>query len=131
MSWISRALLPVSLQRRVRNSICSHGYQVARDGLRRPPGAAGRRHATVALVPHWGEFDQEALFLTTLEYETPVFAWLEENVADTYDLILEIGANAGLYTVFFDALLKNAPAAASPKAACRRVLSRPVRPIDG
>lgn len=114
MSWISRTLLPVSLQRRVRNSVCSHGHKWPEMGF----GAHRVRLGTgteVALVPHWGEFDQEALFLTTLEYETPVFAWLEDNVADTYDLILEIGANAGLYTVFFDALLKRAPAAASRK----------------
>lgn len=60
----------------------------------------------MALIPHWNEFDQEALFLNTLEYEEPVFRWLEDNVADSYDLILEVGANAGLYSVFFDALFK-------------------------
>lgn len=58
------------------------------------------------MIPHWKEFDQEALFLNALEYEVPVFRWLEANVAATYDLVLEIGANAGLYTVFFDALFK-------------------------
>lgn len=60
----------------------------------------------VNLIPHWNEFDQEALFLNALEYEVPVFRWLEANVAATYDLVLEIGANAGLYTVFLDALFK-------------------------
>lgn len=61
----------------------------------------------VALVPHWNEFDQEVLFLNTLEYETPVFRWLEDNVPESYDLILEIGANAGIYSVFFDALFRS------------------------
>ena len=74
----------------------------------------------VALIPHWDEFDQEALFLNALGYETPVFRWLEENVAASYDLILEIGANAGLYTVFFDALWKNSPA---PEGRSRRIVS--------
>lgn len=65
------------------------------------------RRTEVALVPHWNEFDQEALFLSALEYEAAVFRWLEANVATTYDLVVEIGANAGLYTVFFDALFKD------------------------
>lgn len=119
MSWTSRTLLPVSLQRRVRNSICSHGHKWPEMGFRAHRVRLGTA-TEVALVPHWDEFDQEALFLTTLEYETPVFAWLEDNVADTYDLILEIGANAGLYTVFFDALLKHALLKRTPAVASRK-----------
>jgi len=104
-SWVSRRLLPVSLQRRVRNSICSNGHDWPEmDFAPRRVRLGGRTE--VALVPHWNEFDQEALFLNALEYEVPVFRWLEANAATTYDLVLEIGANAGLYTVFFDALFK-------------------------
>lgn len=72
----------------------------------------------VCLIPHWNEFDQEALFLNVLEYEVPVFRWLEANVAATYDLVVEIGANAGLYTVFFDALFKG-----SARAGRSRIVS--------
>lgn len=75
-------------------------------------------HTEVTLIPHWNEFDQEALFLNALEYEAPVFRWLEANVAATYDLILEVGANAGVYSVFFDALFK-----AGPVATTRRIVS--------
>jgi FkbM family methyltransferase len=116
-SWISRGLLPVSLQRRVRNSICSNGHDwPAMDFAPRRVLLGARTE--VALVPHWNEFDQEALFLNALEYEAPVLRWLEANVAQTYDLILEIGANAGLYTVFFDALFN-----ADPSPHGRRIVS--------
>lgn len=116
-SWVSRTFLPVSLQRRVRNSICS------RDQTWPDMDFAARRvrlgaRTEVALIPHWKEFDQEALFLSVLEYEVPVFRWLENNVAETYDLIIEIGANAGLYTVFFDALFKR-----SARAGTRKIVS--------
>lgn len=104
-SWVSRRFLPVTLQRRVRNSICSNGHDWPKMDFSPRRVLLGAR-TEVALIPHWNEFDQEALFLNALEYEVPVFHWLEANVAATYDLILEIGANAGLYTVFFDALFK-------------------------
>lgn len=116
-SWISRRLLPVSLQRRVRNSICSNGHEWPKMDFGPRRVLLGGR-TEVALIPHWKEFDQEALFLSALEYEVPVFRWLEANVSETYDLILEIGANAGLYTVFFDALFK-----AGSGATKRRIVS--------
>ena len=118
-SWISRTLLPLPLQRRVRNSICSNGHKWPEMAFAARRVRLGAR-TEVALIPHWDEFDQEALFLNALEYETPVFRWLEENVAASYDVILEIGANAGLYTVFFDALWKNSPA---PEGRSRRIVS--------
>jgi FkbM family methyltransferase len=60
----------------------------------------------ISLIPHLGEFDQTALFLKTLDYEAPVFEWLATNAAMKYDLIIEIGANIGVYTVFLDALTR-------------------------
>lgn len=107
----------MSLQRRVRNSICSYGHKWPDMDFAPRRVRVGAR-TVVALIPHWNEFDQEALFLNALEYEAPVFRWLEDNVAATYDLILEIGANAGLYSVFFDALFKG-----SPSARKRRIVS--------
>jgi FkbM family methyltransferase len=56
------------------------------------------------LVPHAGEFDFDALFFNTLDYEAEVFAVLQPRLAN-YDAVVEIGANVGLYTLFFAALL--------------------------
>ena len=62
----------------------------------------------IRLIPHLGEFDQAVLFKKRLDYETPVFCWLERNAVD-YDLVIEIGANIGVYSVFLDALIKSRP----------------------
>jgi FkbM family methyltransferase len=63
----------------------------------------------VSIVPHLGEFDQSALFRKQLDYEAPVFAWLADCALNEYEEIIEIGANIGIYTVFLDALIRNAP----------------------
>ena len=52
----------------------------------------------IRLIPHLGEFDQVVSFKKRLDYETPVFCWLERNAVD-YDLVIEIGANIGVYSV--------------------------------
>jgi len=52
----------------------------------------------IRLIPHLGEFDQAVSFKKRLDYETPVFCWLERNAVD-YDLVIEIGANIGVYSV--------------------------------
>jgi FkbM family methyltransferase len=59
----------------------------------------GTRHA-VRLVPHAGEFDFDALFFRQLVYESEVFVVLESRLP-RYDAIIEIGANVGVYTVYF------------------------------
>lgn len=120
LSWISRNLLARSAQRRVRNAICSYGHQWP-DFAFAPRRVRVGTRTRIALIPHWGEFDQEALFLSALEYEVPVMRWLEDNVGMTYDLVIEIGANAGLYTTFFDALMKAAPV--FPDGRERRIVS--------
>jgi FkbM family methyltransferase len=66
-------------------------------------------HTSIRLHPHLGEFDQAALFRKALDYERPVFAWLEANAAERYRAVIEIGANVGVYTVFLDALIKSSP----------------------
>ena len=65
------------------------------------------RDTETLIVPHLGEFDQRALFSKRLDYEEPVFRWLSDNFPEKYDLIVEIGANVGVYTIFLDALAKN------------------------
>jgi FkbM family methyltransferase len=52
------------------------------------------------IVPHVGEFDFDALFYTALRYENEVFAVLRRRMSQ-YDVVVEIGANVGIYTVFF------------------------------
>lgn len=52
------------------------------------------------LVPHTCEFDMRALFGRDLHYEPDVFAALDR-VMQSYDAIVEIGANVGVYTLFF------------------------------
>jgi FkbM family methyltransferase len=63
----------------------------------------------IRLNPHLGEFDQAALFRSKLGYEVPIFAWLERHAPGRYDAVIEIGANVGIYSVFFDALIKRCP----------------------
>ena len=59
----------------------------------------------IAIVPHLGEFDQDALFYKQLKYEREMFVFLEGNI-DKYDAVLEIGANVGVFSVFFFQVMK-------------------------
>jgi FkbM family methyltransferase len=83
----------------------------------------------IRLVPHLGEFDEAALFSKRLGYEAAVFVWLQANAPHRYDLIIEIGANVGVFTVFFDALaqrgsrLKSITAFEPSREAYARLLS--------
>ncbi len=52
------------------------------------------------LIPHPGEFDFRALFSMSLDYEQEVFEVLSARM-NLYDSIVEIGANVGVYSVFF------------------------------
>lgn len=54
----------------------------------------------VRLQPHSGEFDFEAVLGGRLEYEKEVFAILDQRLP-RYDSIIEIGANVGLFTLYF------------------------------
>jgi FkbM family methyltransferase len=63
----------------------------------------------INLKPHLGEFDGVALFSNQLGYEPAIFAWLERHASDRYDAVIEIGANVGVYSVFFDALIRDCP----------------------
>ena len=64
----------------------------------------------IRLRPHLGEFDQAALFHRRLAAEDPfIFNWLERHAAARYDAVIDIGANVGLYSLFFDALIRRAP----------------------
>jgi FkbM family methyltransferase len=55
---------------------------------------------SILLVPHLGEFDFFALFQSRLRYEREVFTLLNERIGE-FDAVLEIGANVGIFTLFF------------------------------
>ena len=84
----------------------------------RPRSVIVGARTEVMLTPHIGEFDWAVLFGRRLNYEQPVFCWLEQNVNERYDAVIEIGANVGVYSVFFDALIK-----ASPNSRLRTVIA--------
>lgn len=61
----------------------------------------------VALHPHFEEFDLEALVSPRLSYEREVFHCLESRL-DAFDVVVEIGANVGVFTVFFGTRFREA-----------------------
>jgi FkbM family methyltransferase len=67
----------------------------------------------VSIRPHPGEFDFRALLDRRLDYERPLFEWLEASIGG-YDTVIEIGANVGIFTVFL-AALKRARGASKPR----------------
>lgn len=81
----------------------------------------------VKLLPHTGEFDQQALFIRQMPYERAVFRWLEREAPKRYDRVIEIGANVGIYSIFFNALcglrLKDVIAFEPSLEAFRRLLA--------
>lgn len=54
----------------------------------------------VWLQPHNGEFDFAAVLGGTLNYEPEVFSFLDCRMRD-YDAVIEIGANVGVFTLYF------------------------------
>ena len=94
--YLSRCLSPKA-QQRLRNSINS---------VRWPEISLSPRVVTlgerteVRLHPHFHEFDLEAALSRRLHYEREVFAFLERRM-DNYQSVIEIGANVGVFTLFF------------------------------
>lgn len=113
ISALSRSLLSMEQHRRVMNSLCGYGHPWPSFEFA-PRRVILGKATEVLLTPHLGEFDQQALFSHRLDYEPAVFAWLEEH-AMQYDLIVEIGANVGIYSVFFDAMARREPAGERPR----------------
>ncbi|OLE49774.1 MAG: hypothetical protein AUI36_20100 [Cyanobacteria bacterium 13_1_40CM_2_61_4] len=96
MHHVSRRLSQKG-QQRLRNSINS---------VRWPEISLPSRVVTlgertdVRLHPHFHEFDLEAALSRRLHYEQEVFAFLETRMAN-YQSVIEIGANVGVFTLFF------------------------------
>lgn len=62
----------------------------------------------IQLVPHLCEVDQSTLFRKRFESDAHVLGWLERCALQRYDAVIDIGANMGLYALFFDALICSA-----------------------
>lgn len=105
LSLVSRNLLSLANQHRVRNVMFGQSWPAMEFGPRR---IVLGRDVEVRLVPHAGEFDEQALYMRRLDYELSMFKWMEKQ-AGLYDLIIEIGANVGIYTIFLDALRRKQP----------------------
>ncbi len=102
LSLISRSFLSGKIVQQIRNSVNS----VKWPAINFPPMQVSvGRQSSIQLIPHLGEFDGDALFSNELQFEKPVFIWLEENCSERYDLVIEIGANVGVYTCFLGKLL--------------------------
>jgi FkbM family methyltransferase len=56
--------------------------------------------AHLLITPHVGEFDFAAIIRRSLLYEPEVFAQVERIIGDV-DAVLDIGANVGVFTLFF------------------------------
>jgi len=68
-------------------------------GITLPPRTVElARDIAVKLVPHPSEFDFAALLFRRLPHEPGVFDWLSGR---EYDSVIEIGANVGVFTLFF------------------------------
>src|SRR5262249_17914416 len=117
----SRAFVATLLARnsatRIANLLADRGINWRQITFRPRSVVVGAR-TEVLLTPHIGEFDWAVLFGRRLNYEQPVFCWLEQNVNEHYDAVIEIGANVGVYSVFFDALIK-----ANPDSRLRTVIA--------
>ncbi|MFH1791571.1 MAG: FkbM family methyltransferase [Candidatus Omnitrophota bacterium] len=57
------------------------------------------RNTGVKIIPHIGEADFKALLLRNIEYETEIYDFVESRINE-YDIVIDIGANVGLFSVF-------------------------------
>lgn len=126
ISLLSRNLFPPGLAARAHNSVCGYSRGRVWPTMKLAPRRARMGGSTeVWLVPELSGFEAEVLFSKTFGYEPALVRWLEANVVANYDLVIEIGANVGIYTVFLDALYR--AGAPKPGATPRIVSFEPSR----
>ena len=90
-------LLGLKTQQRLRNSINSVAWPEI--PLRSRSVVLGN-HTEVELHPHFREFDLAAALSRRLNYEQEVFTFLEKQMTN-YGAVIEVGANVGVFTIFF------------------------------
>jgi FkbM family methyltransferase len=56
-------------------------------------------NTSITLVPHLHEFDYTTLFWQNMPYEEELYFWIKDKIKD-YDLIIDIGANVGIFSIF-------------------------------
>jgi FkbM family methyltransferase len=101
--------LPESLtKKRLANMLAATSWPSVRLSAREVHAGNGIKFF---LHPHLGEFDFEPLFRKELTYERGVFGLLAGKVHE-YDAVVEVGANVGVYTLFFSAILAESNSAA-------------------
>lgn len=103
ISFLSRKLVCKKVSTQLRNSINSAVWPQLQFS---PTTVTVGKRTVIKLIPHIGEFDGDALFTKNIQYEKPVFSWLEDHCTDSYETVIEIGANIGIYTCFFGKLFK-------------------------
>lgn len=103
------AALYLALWRKIAAGLSNHRRQQVRNSMATvswPDRALGPCAVTLAfntqvrLHPHNGEFDFAAVIGGRLQYEHEVFNFLESRM-NHYDAVIEIGANVGVFTVYF------------------------------
>jgi hypothetical protein len=97
---LSRALrnfAPARIRQQMLNSINSVNWPFAEFA---PRSVRLGSSIEVCLIPHPGEFDMEAMASRALSYEAELFAFLEPRLP-AYDAVIEIGANVGVFSLFF------------------------------
>jgi len=91
--------LPRKTRQQLRNSI----HMVPWPSITlRPRTVILGRSTKVRLRPHFDEFDFEVLLGRHLDYERELFEFIEPRVGD-YNVVIEIGANVGVFTTFVGA----------------------------
>lgn len=106
LSYFARNFLHGKITKQIRNSV---NAAIWPDMKFSPLSIRVGNGSELKIIPHLGEFDGDALFTKNLNYEAPIFIWLEQSVS-RYDVIIEIGANVGIYTCFLGKLLSGTDA---------------------
>ena len=94
--------LPRKARQQLRNSIHTVRWP---DITLRPRAVILGRSTKVRLHPHFDEFDFEVLLGRHLDYERELFEFIEPRVRD-YNVVIEIGANVGVFTAFVGAVAR-------------------------
>ncbi|GEP43532.1 FkbM family methyltransferase [Brevifollis gellanilyticus] len=97
-------LLSTKRRQQLLNSLSTTSWPAASLCARRVK--LGAKGPVIRFTPHEREFDFAAVLRGTLDYEREVFDFLEGRLS-SYDVVVEIGANVGVFTCMFGEKLRN------------------------